>query len=208
MHPNPAFRQMPQEHNLAFAATRGFGTLALNGPDGPLLAHVPFVIADDGRHAAFHLVRSNPIARALAEGARPAVLAVTGPQGYVSPDWYGVADQVPTWNYIAVHLRGPLTLVPQDGLKAHLDLLSARYEADLRPKTPWTTDKMDAGALARMMHQIVPVTLEIAQIDGTWKLSQNKPDAVRLSAAAELETAGLAPEAATLAALMRTAGST
>ena len=206
MHPNPAFRQMPLEHDLAFAKARGFGTLALNGPEGPLMSHIPFVVSDDGRRAEFHLVRSNPIARALAVGSRPAMLAVTGPQGYVSPDWYGVEDQVPTWNYIAVHLRGPVALAPQEGLRAHLDALSARFEDDLAPKAPWTSAKMTDGAMERMMRQIVPAVLEIAQIDGTWKLSQNKPDAVRLAAADGMEAAGLAPETSGLVALMRAVG--
>ena len=50
----------------------------------------------------------------------PAVLAVIGPDGYISPDWYGtheqVPDQVPTWNYIAVHLRGILHPLPAQAL--------------------------------------------------------------------------------------------
>jgi len=54
-----------------------------------------------------HLVRSNPIAQCLRAGERKAVLAVSGPDAYVSPDWYArMPDQVPTWNYVAVHLRG------------------------------------------------------------------------------------------------------
>jgi transcriptional regulator len=108
MHPNPAFRGDPAETNLAFARTRGFGTLCLNGPEGPMLSHVPFVLNADGTEAEMHLVRSNPIARAVT-GPTRAVLAVTGPDGYVSPDWYDAPDQVPTWNYVAVHLRGPLS---------------------------------------------------------------------------------------------------
>jgi transcriptional regulator len=60
MHPNPAFRGDPAETNLAFARTRGFGTLCLNGPEGPMLSHVPFVLNADGTEAEMHLVRSNP----------------------------------------------------------------------------------------------------------------------------------------------------
>ena len=75
MHPNPAFRQTPEDRNLAFARERGFGVLALAG-DEPLLSHVPFLLAVDGSHADLHLVRSNPIARA---GGGNAVIAVTGP---------------------------------------------------------------------------------------------------------------------------------
>jgi transcriptional regulator len=70
-----------------------------------MISHVPFVLNANGTEAELHLVRSNPIARAVT-GPTQAVLAVTGPDGYVSPDWYDTPDQVPTWNYVAVHLRG------------------------------------------------------------------------------------------------------
>jgi hypothetical protein len=143
MHPNPAFRTEAAAQNLAFARARGFGTLCLNGPEAPMLSHVPFVLNDDGTEAELHLVRSNPIARAVTE-ATPATLAVIGPDAYVSPDWYDTPDQVPTWNYVAVHLRGHLSLADPDTLRAHLDTVSAAFEGRL-PKTPWTTDKMSEG---------------------------------------------------------------
>ena len=66
MHPNPAFRQKPAVANLYFARQRGFGTLSINADPAPLLARVPFVMDQDGKVAELHLVRSNPIARAVA----------------------------------------------------------------------------------------------------------------------------------------------
>ena len=62
------------------------------------------------------------------------MLAVSGPEVYISPDWYGLDNQVPTWNYIAVHLRGSLTTLPIDTLRPHLNALSARNEALLAAK--------------------------------------------------------------------------
>lgn len=205
MHPNPAFRQTAREANLAFARARGFGVLAVAGDEGPLLSHVPFVLDAEGGAAGLHLVRSNPIARRLAAGPLPAVLAVSGPDGYVSPDWYGVADQVPTWNYVAVHLRGALELLPAEALRPHLDRLSAAFEERLLPKKPWTADKMEPGALARMMRMILPCRLTVATVDGTWKLNQNKDEAARLGAAAAIEGSS-GQELARLAALMRAGG--
>ena len=202
MHPNPVFRDASDERNLAYARERGFGVLCVSGGDAPMLSHVPFVLTDDGAEIELHLVRSNPIARALGQ-PRQAVLAVSGPDSYVSPDWYEVADQVPTWNYVAVHLGGVLERLPQDHLRGMLDRLSAAFEAKLSPKTPWTADKMDADALDRMMRQIVPCRMRIQSIDGTWKLNQNKPDAVRLNAADKLAQAGVGSETGVLAALMR-----
>ena len=122
MHPNPAFRQSPASRNLAFAHDRGFGVLAVNAPAGPLLSHVPFLLAEDGGAAELHLVRSNPIARALG-GPQPAVLAVSGPD-----------------------------------------------------------------------------------VQGTWKLNQNKPGAARLAAADALAASPVGQEQAALARLMRGAG--
>ena len=198
MHPNPAFRGTDTARSLAFARARGFGTLCVNGEATPLLAHVPFLLAEDGATADLHLVRSNPIAR-RADG--PATLAVVGPDGYVSPDWYGTEDQVPTWNYVAVHLTGRLERLPADTMRDLLDRESAHFEAAL-PKPPWTADKMTPEVLERMMRAIAPYRLHIETVQSTWKLGQNKPDAARHAAAARIAT-GTGHELTRLAALMR-----
>ena len=209
MHPNPAYRQQPEARALDFARERGFGTLTVPnsgaGPAGVLAAHVPFVM-EDGRLAA-HLVRSNPLARQLAHGPATALMIVTGPDGYISPDWYGEPDRVPTWNYVAVHIRGQLRLIDEAGLRAHLDRLAARFEARLAPKPPWKTDKMTPDVLARMLRQIVPVEMTIESVDSTFKLNQNGPASARLGAAAALATGGTpGMETAALVAPMRAAG--
>ena len=80
MHPNPAFWGESAARTLAFARERAFGTLAVNADGGPVLSHIPFVL--DGEAVDLHLVRSNPILRAL---PAPAVIAVAGPDAYVSP---------------------------------------------------------------------------------------------------------------------------
>ena len=172
--------------------------------DAPLLSHLPFIVAEDGAAVHAHLVRANPIARLLAAGERPAVLAVSGPDGYVSPDWYGPEpDQVPTWNYVAVHLRGTLRLRPGEALRPHLDALSARFEDELRPKPPWRTSKVAPDRLASMMRAIVPIELAVETVDGTWKLNRNKTDEIRLRAADHMGSDGFGQEVALLAALMQ-----
>lgn len=201
MHPNTAFRKSSAPKNVAFARGRGFGVLAISAKLGPLISHIPFALSEDGHMADLHLVRSNPILRHLTT-ALPAVIAVSGPDGYVSPDWYEVPDQVPTWNYVAVHLRGKLERLPQDEMHAMLNLQSAHFE-NMLPKRPWTTDKMTEEVLERMMRQIVPCRLSIDSIDGTWKLGQNKPDPVRLSAADQMEIHALGQDARLLSGLMR-----
>ncbi|GFE64342.1 FMN-binding negative transcriptional regulator [Litoreibacter roseus] len=206
MHPNPAFRTEPEDRNIGFARERAFGTLAVNGPDAPLTAHVPFLLSENGAQAELHLVRSNPIVR-VAKSGSPAALTILGPDGYISPDWYGVPDQVPTWNYVAVRITGQLELAPQETLHGTLDRLSAHFEDQLLPKPPWLTTKMSDGVMERMMRMIVPLTIKVTQIDATWKLGQNKPDAARVSAAEHMAAFGLGTDTKMLAALMQGASS-
>ena len=206
MHPNPVFRREPRESALELARERGFGVFTVAGPEGVLAAHAPFVL-DDERRVLAHLVRVNPLARHLGDGPARALLIVSGPDGYVSPDWYGEPQLVPTWNYVAVHLRGELRLLDDTALRPILERLSETFEARLAPKPPWKTDKVDGGLLARMMRQIVPIELSVDTVDSTFKLNQNRSDSARASAAAALAAGGTpGTETRALAARMREAG--
>ena len=206
MHPSPLFRRNSREANLAFARERGFGVLAVGAGDagGPLLSHIPFLVTENGSAVHAHLARPNPILRCLEDGERPAVLAVDGPDGYISPDWYE-ADPglVPTWNYVAVHLRGVLRLRPGETIRGHLDELATQFEERLLPKRPWRTTKVPERQLQALMRAILPVELEVETVDGTWKLNQNRDDEARLAAAGHMEASGLGMETALLAELMR-----
>jgi transcriptional regulator len=201
MHPNPAFRKASDAEALAFARARGFGTLSINGPTGPLMAHVPLLLAEDASHGLVHLARSNAIA--LADLPAPAVFAVLGPDAYVSPDWYGAEDQVPTWNYVAVHLRGVLEPMPAEALRDMVDALSAAHESRLAPKTPWTSAKMSPGAMDRMLRMILPFRLVIEEVASTFKLGQNKTAEQRAGVVTALEALVGESPATAIARLMR-----
>ena len=201
MHPNPIFHDATTSRNIAFARARAFGVLVVAAPDGPHVSHVPFLLSDDAATVDLHLVRSNPIAR-MGEGMHDAKIVVSGPDSYVSPDWYGIKDQVPTWNYIAVHLTGRLERLPQDTMREMLDRQSAAYEEQLAPKAPWTTDKMTPEVLEKMMRMILPYRFTLTGVDGTWKLGQNKPDDVRVAAASEMADHGIGSDVAVIASMM------
>ena len=205
MHPNPVFRQEPSARLLEFARERGFGVFTAAGPRGVLAAHVPFVMEQEG--VAAHLVRANPLAQHLLEGPVAALLIVSGPDAYISPDWYGAPGKLPTWNYVAVHIRGTLRRLEDEALPAHLDRLVQAFEGRLAPKAAWNTDRIDPPVLADLMRGIMPVELTVERVDGTFKLNQNRTAAERASAAAALATAD-APgmEHRALAALMRQVG--
>lgn len=173
--------------------------LSANGVDGPVMAHVPFLPAEDGSHADLHVARFNAI---FAAGLpAKAVLAVVGPDGYISPDWYDMPDQVPTWSYIAVHLRGELIPLPPETLEPQVNALSDTFEARLAPRPVWKSSKMTEGVMERMMRMILPVRLMISGVEATWKLNQNKTAKARNGVIVALE--GLADGPSDLAQAMR-----
>ncbi len=199
MHANPRFHWADRAEMRAFVAEKSFGTLFLTTPDGPCVAQAPVVFQGDER-IGFHLARANPLVPHL-DGVR-ALFVVQGPDAYVSPDWYGIDDQVPTWNYVTVELEGVVRRRDDEGLLAIIDALSHEHERRLAPKPIWTRDKMTPGLVEKMAKAIVGFTLEIAVWRGTRKLGQNKSDEVRLRAADGVEAAA----GSALAALMREPG--
>ena len=158
--------------------------------DGRLEAtHVPVVVDREGNGVGalrFHLAAANPLCAAL-EDAAEVLMVFTGPEAYVSPDWYDTAQLVPTWNYVAVHAYGRPNRLDDDGLCALVDDLSARNEVRLLPKPPWTTDKVPAARYQRMRTAIVGFRMPVLEVQGKWKLSQNRTAADRAGVASALE---------------------
>ena len=171
---------------------RPFGTLIV-GLDGRLeAAHLPFLL-DRAKGAngtlRAHMARANPAWRAFESGAE-ALAIFLGPEGYISPDWYESAQQVPTWNYVAVHAYGVPRVLDDDGAARVVDALSARHEGALLPKPPWTSAKLDPEFFARLRRAIVAFEIELARVEMKAKLSQNKTATDVAGAAAALDARG------------------
>jgi transcriptional regulator len=180
-----------------------FATLISVVDGEPMLSHVPILIeyaAGQPDRAIGHLAAANPHAALLAAGS--ALLVFHGPSGYVSPNWYTTpAQSVPTWNYIAVHLRGNLQRIDTaDGKRAIVDALSARHESTLA--NPWTSDKMRPDLLDKMLSAIVGFRMTVTGVDAKFKLSQNRGSADRAGVVQALEASG-DPSSLALAEWMR-----
>jgi 23S rRNA pseudouridine955/2504/2580 synthase len=176
MHPNRAFDWQDQGAMFAFVREIAFCTICI---DGPMVVHAP-VVVDGSDRLRFHVSRANRTAAAL-DGAR-ALVSCLGPEAYISPDWYGTPDQVPTWNYLAVEAEGVLRRLDEAELARLLDDLSAEHEARLAPKPAWTRDKMKPDRFDAMLKAIIGFELNIESLRGTRKLGQNKREAERLAA--------------------------
>lgn len=184
----PRAFQTDRADAIGFLQERAFGVFLVDGEDGPTGVHVPFLtlVHDDGAVSLeLHVARANPIHHLIAEGC-PALVICQGPDAYISPDWYGVPDQVPTWAYRAVHVRGTARVLPDSEIRGVVDRLSAHFEARLAPKKPWTSDKVTAEKLEAMTRAIVAIGVRVEAIEGSDKLNQHKGETALRGAAAGL----------------------
>lgn len=176
MYTPPAFRLDDRDAALAIMRENAFAVLVAHHDGAVEITHLPLMVAPrgDGLVIRGHVARANPIVASIEAGAA-ATAVFSGPHAYISPDWYASEDQVPTWNYVAVHASG--RLVPVTGAEATIGTLadlSAEHEAPLAPKTPWTHGKMRDGLMARMIKGVLAFELPVERLETKAKMSQNK----------------------------------
>ena len=168
--------------------------------------HLPLVL-DRARGAhgtlAGHIARANPQSAQTRDGDE-ALVIFSGDDAYVSPSYYASKARdgkvVPTWNYVAVHAYGPIRFVSEPlALRRHLEVLTRRHEEG-RPTAWAVTDAPDAY-IERMLGAIVGVEIEIARLEGKWKMSQNRREPDRQGVIAGLE-AEADPQSVAVAAIM------
>jgi transcriptional regulator len=165
-----------------FIDAHAFGTLITAPAGRPFATHVPFLLDRAARRLHCHVARANPQWQQIAES--PSVLAIfTGPHGYISPTWY-VESGVPTWNYTAVHVYGRARCVEDVALnRQHVEALATKFES--ASAAPWAPD-YDARRLAG----IVGIAIDIDELEGKFKLGQNRPVADHARVVATLCASG------------------
>jgi transcriptional regulator len=143
---------------------------------GPVATHLPLVVKDEGEHGTLegHFARANPHWQALSN--RETLVVFSGPHSYVSPTLYAEPRSVPTWNYIAVHAYGPLSLIEGEAEK---DALLKGLIAQNEPAYADTWQAMPEDFRRTMLAGIVGFRIPIARIEGKFKLSQNRPEVDR-----------------------------
>jgi transcriptional regulator len=125
-----------------------------------------------------HIAVANDQWQSAAPGA-DGLAIVTGPEAYVSPTWYESKTRhgrvVPTWNYEAVHLTGPVAFHRDpEWLRALVTRLTERHEAGR--EHPWAVSDAPAEYLDGQLRAIVGVELTVMSVEAKRKLSQNRSD--------------------------------
>lgn len=175
----PKFNQM-FDRALLLQVMRTYSFAILFGAhtdDGsPAATHLPLVVKDEGEHGLLegHFARANPHWKSLAR--KETLVVFNGPHSYVSPTLYAEELSVPTWNYIAVHAYGKLSLVEDEAGK------EALLAGLIQTNEPAFADKWKAmpdGFRRTMLAGIVGFRIPIDRIEGKFKLSQNRPEVDR-----------------------------
>ena len=171
--------------------TQALATLITEVTGQVQATHMPVVL--DRNHGSqgrlrFHLARPNPTCGAL-NGTHEVLMIFSGPQCYISPDWYQTEHQVPTWNYAVVHVYGTPAPMDDAALCRQLEDLSATQEGKL-PKAPWTPAKLPEERFIKMRRAIAGFEMPIDRIEGKWKMNQNRQAVDREAVIAELTKLG------------------
>jgi len=74
----------------------------------------------------------------------------------------------------------------EDELAVQVDTISAKFEARLAPKRPWTSAKMTAARLEALKKAIVGLSMTIEAVEGSFKLNQHKSEADHSAVASAL----------------------
>jgi transcriptional regulator len=156
------------------------GQLVTVGPDGtPDASLLP--VLWDGDEVVVHLARANEHWRRITSHS-PGLVVVTGPDAYITPRWYASKREhgrvVPTWNYSAVHLRGPVTVHDDpEWLRQAVTRLTDHHEARTADGDGWRVDDAPARFVDGQLKAIVGVSMVVTDVDAKAKLSQNRSDA-------------------------------
>jgi transcriptional regulator len=156
----------------SFVRDNPFAILASRDTTGISTTHAPLVyerhVGENGRLIG-HMARVNTHWQSTT-GDSVAIFA--GVHTYISSSWYEKNDAVPTWNYVAVHMHGPLRILDSaDDVMMALKVLSARLEPSLLEL--WQ-EKSVYDSLLKQSRGVVAFAMDIVRIDAKWKMSQNR----------------------------------
>ena len=194
MYEPPLHRNQNLTELHALIKERVFGLLISSGPEGLVANSVPFVLdASASRLGTLkvHLARANSQWRDL-EASPDALVVFQARDHYITPSWYETKREtgkvVPTWNYTMVQAKGRARMMDDAWLARQIEELTQALES--RRDKPWSVGDAPADFIAMQRRAIVGIEIEIVDIRGKWKTSQNRNAADRAGVAAGLDALG------------------
>jgi len=159
------FEVSDDPEKLTFIEANNFGQL-ISQVDGRLFSsHIPFLLNKEKTCLRGHLARQNPQHEQIL--GQEVLVTFQGAHDYISPSWFSTPG-VPTWNYQAVHVYGSCKLIDDaEAIAEIVDALTRQHEAQF--ENPWQPEYK-----AAMLNAIIGIEISIEEIQGKYKLSQNR----------------------------------
>jgi len=160
---------------IAFIRQNAFATLITQGAKRPNATHLPLFLDQDEKGDAVltgHFAKANPQWKSIPEQGEVLVM-FHGPHAYISSSWYN-HENVPTWNYLSVHVYGEIKLIEGKELINHLKKLVDTYEVG-RPNRV-SVEGMSETYLEKEIRGLVGFEISIKEVQASAKLSQNRDE--------------------------------
>lgn len=173
----------------SFIKENSFGILVSNAGGKQVATHIPLQLGTNGNGKDIltgHISKANPQWKNFSDDNRVLVI-FNGAHAYVSSSWYD-HENVPTWNYIAVHVYGTIKIIEGEKLLQAIKQLVDRYESG--SANPASVEKMSENFLSKEIKGIVGFEIEIEEIIPAYKLSQNRDEKNHTNIISELEKRG------------------
>jgi transcriptional regulator len=173
----PGFAALDDPAARAVVAEARSGWLVTAPPgEAPIATLMPVLWR--GSRLVAHMARANPHWRAIPDDTAGLVI-VSGPEAYISPSWYPSKREhgrvVPTWNYLAVHLSGPVRVHHDPSwLRDLVTDLTDHHEGDRA--APWHVTDAPEEYITAQLRAIVGIDMEVEHVVAAAKLSQNRPE--------------------------------
>ncbi len=163
-----------EQELVSFIKEHPFGILVTQTEGAPWATHLPFMLQGDATHGytlLSHLSKANEQWQHF-EDQKEVLVIFNGPQHYISSSWYQ-EEEVPTWDYIAVHVYGEIEIMDEASLKKALHELVQIHEKE--EKNPVDLGKMSPHTQAQ--HRgVVGFSININKLEGAYKLSQTRKE--------------------------------
>ncbi|MCC2528476.1 FMN-binding negative transcriptional regulator [Bacillus halotolerans] len=155
-----------------FVQNNSFGTIVTTAQEKPIATHLPLQLMKEGDtyYITGHIAYGNPQWRTF-ETCEDVLVMFQGPHAYISSSWYE-KENVPTWNYQAVHVYGTASILNEEELKHDLTMLLQKYEKHRKNPVLW--DKLSPQLLESQLKGIVGFKIKVGEIQASYKLSQNR----------------------------------
>ena len=171
----PKYFEAPSaEYVRSFIEKYSFCTLVGSIQGKPIATHIPLMlqIEDEEEYLEGHIARGN-IQKGLFDSEQPLMAIFREQHSYISSIWYNHVN-VPTWNYIAVHITGKARIIEGDELFSSIQRLVKAFEGD--KANSFQMEYMPKEMLDRELKGIVGFKMSIDKVEAAFKLSQNRDD--------------------------------